>query len=155
LNKIKVLKRLFLIVSPNAEKKNSTSRSRRVPSVEETTAAITAEHEREEAAESLPQSDKSATFKSSNQSSSSENMERSQDPSNDRSKDQGKQPTRSRQDEVFVPLVPPDCQETDGSAQKILENLQRNRDSRVQNHSLLIDDLKDLRMIGELSEDTN
>ena len=82
-------------------------------------------------------------------------MERSQDPSNDRSKDQGKQPTRSRQDEVFVPLVPPDCQETDGSAQKILENLQRTRDSRVQNHSLLIDDLKDLRMIGELSEDTN
>jgi hypothetical protein len=73
------------------DKKNSTSRSRRVPSVEETTAAITAEQEREEAAESLPQSDKSAIFESLNQSTSSENMERSHDPSNDRSEDQGNQ----------------------------------------------------------------
>ncbi len=123
--------------------------------MEETTAAITAEQEREEEAESLPQSDRSATFESSNQSSSSENMERSQDLSNDRSKDQGKQPARSGLHEVFVPFVPSDCQKTDDSAQKILKNLQRNRDSRVQNHSLLIDDLKELGMFGELSEDNN
>jgi hypothetical protein len=73
--------------------------------VEETTAAIAAEQEREEAAESLPQSDKSATFESSNQCRSSENMGRSQDLSNDRSKDQGKQLAHSGLDEVYVPLV--------------------------------------------------
>jgi hypothetical protein len=135
------------------DKKNLNTRSRRVPSVEETTAAITAEQEREEAAESLPQSDKSATFESSNQSSSFENMERSQDLSDDRSEDQGNQPARSGRDEIFVPLVPPNCQETDDSAQKILNNLQRDRESRIQNHSLIIDDLKELGMFGELSED--
>jgi hypothetical protein len=135
---------------PN-DKKNLNTRSRRVPSVEETTAAIMAEQEREEATESLPQSDKSATFELSNQSSSSENMERSQDPSNDdRSKDQGKQPAHSGLDEVYVPLVPLDCQECDDKAQKILENLQLDRDSGVQNHSLLIDNLRELGMFGEL-----
>jgi hypothetical protein len=116
----------------------SDKKSSNTPSVEETTAAITAEQEREEAAESLPQSDKSATFESSNHSSSSENMERSQDISNDRSEDQGNQPARSGQDD---------------HAQKILNNLQRGRESRIQNHSLILDDLKELGMFGELSED--
>jgi hypothetical protein len=136
----------------NDKKKSNT---RRVPSVEETTAAITAEQEREEAAESLPQSDKSATFESSNQSSSSANMVRSQDLSHDRSEDQGNQAAHSDQDEVFVPLVPPNCEETDDCAQKILDNLQRGRESRIQNHSLIIDDPKDLGMFGELAEDHN
>jgi hypothetical protein len=58
------------------DKKNLNTRSHRVPSVEETTAAIKAEQEREEAAQLLPQGDESAAFESSNQSSSSENMER-------------------------------------------------------------------------------
>ncbi len=49
--------------------------------------------------------------------------------------------------------MPPNCQETDDHAQKILNNLQRGRESRVQNHSLVIDDLKELGMFGELSED--
>jgi hypothetical protein len=79
------------------DKKNSNPRFRRVLSVEETTAAITAEQEREEAANSLPQSDKSATFESSNQSSSSKIMEGSQDLSDDRSKDQGNQAAYSSQ----------------------------------------------------------
>jgi hypothetical protein len=52
-------------------------------------------------------------------------------------------------------FVPPDCQESEDNAQKILENLQRDRDSRVQNHSLLHDDLRELGMFGELSEDNN
>jgi hypothetical protein len=135
------------------DKKKSNTRSRRVPSVEETTATIEAEQKREEEAESSPQSDKSATFESLNQSSSSVNMERSQDPSNDRSEDQGNQAARGGQDEVFVPLLPPNCEETDDPAQKILDNLQRGRESRIQNHSLIIDDLKELGMFGELSED--
>ncbi len=51
--------------------------------------------------------------------------------------------------------MPPDYQESDDNAQKILENLQRDRDSRVQYHSLLLDDLRELGMFGELSEDNN
>ncbi len=40
------------------DKNKSNSRSSRFPSVEETTAAVTAEQEREEAVDSLSQSDK-------------------------------------------------------------------------------------------------
>jgi hypothetical protein len=135
-------------------KKSSTSRSRRIPSVEETTAAIAAEQEREETANSLPQGDKSATFETSNHSSSSENMERSQDLSDDRSEDLGNRAARSGQGETSsVPLMLPNCQATDDHAQKILDNLQSGRESRIQNHSLIIDDLKELGMFGELSED--
>ncbi len=42
---------------------------------------------------------------------------------------------------------------TDDRAQKILDNLQRDRESRIHNHSLILDDLKELGMYGELSED--
>ena len=113
------------------DKNKSNSRSRRIPSVEETTAAIAAEQEREEAANSLPQGDESATFENRKQSSSSVNLERSHDSSNDQSKDQGKQAAYGGEVE---PLVPLNCQETDDRAQKILDNLQRGRESRVRNH---------------------
>ncbi len=119
----------------------------------ETTAAITSEQEREESANSLPQSDKSATFESSNQFSSSKNMEGSQGLSDDRSEDQGNQAAHSGQGKAFVPVLPHNCQETDDHAQKILDSLQRGRESRIQNHSLIIDDLKEIEMFGELSED--
>jgi hypothetical protein len=131
----------------------SNSRSRRVPSVEETTAAITAEQEREEAANSSPQGDKPVTSEFPKQSSSSKNMEGSQDLSDDRSPDPGNQAAPSGQGEAFVPLLPLNCPETDDHAQKILDNLQCGRESRIQNHSLIIDDLKELGMFGELSED--
>jgi hypothetical protein len=114
------------------DKNKSNSRShRQVPSVEETTAAIAEEQDREEAANSLPQSDKSATFEKQKQSSSSVNLERSHDSSNEQSEDLGKQAAPSGQD---VLLVPHNCQETDDRAQKILDNLQRGRESRVRNH---------------------
>ncbi len=135
------------------DKNKSNSRSRRAPSVEETTATVTAEQEREEAVDSLFQSDKSTTLESQNQSSSFENMERSQDLSTDRSEDQDNQAACSGQGEAFLPLVPPDCKETDDHAQKMLDNLQRGRESRIQNHSMILDDLKELGMFGELSED--
>jgi hypothetical protein len=80
-------------------------------------------------------------------------MERSQDLSDDRSEDQGNRAARSGQGETFVPLMPSNCQATDDHAQKILDNLQSGRESRIQNHSLIIDDLKELGMFGELSED--
>ena len=91
-------------------KKSSTSRSRRVLSVEETTAAITAEQDLEEAADSLLQGDKSATFENLNQSSSSVNLERSHDSSNDQSEDQGKYAAYSDQAELAEPLVQRNCQ---------------------------------------------
>ncbi len=135
------------------DKNKFNSRCRRVPSVEETTAAITAEQEREGAVDSLSRNKSSTTLKSQNQSSSFENMERSQDLSADRSEDQDNQAAHSGQGETFVPLVLPDCKETDDHAQKMLDNLQRGRESRIQNLSMILDDLKELGMFGDLSED--
>ena len=89
------------------EKNKSNSRSRRAPSVEETTASIEAEQDLEEAANALPQSDKSATFKNQKQSSSSVNLERSYDSSNEQSEGHGKQAAHSSQN---VLLVPRNCQ---------------------------------------------
>ncbi len=114
--------------------------------MEETTAAITAEQDLEEAANSLPQGGKSATFENLNQSSSSANLERSHDSSNDQSEDQDKYAAYSDQAEWAEPLVPSNCQETDERAQKILDNLQRVRETRIRNHSLILDDLKELGM---------
>jgi hypothetical protein len=51
------------------------------------------------------------------------------------------------------PIFPSDTYETDDRAKKVLADLQREQKSRVQNPSLLIDDLKQLGMYGELSED--
>ena len=135
------------------DKNKSNPRSRRVPSVEETTAAITAEQEREETANASSQDDKSATFENLNQSSSSVNLEGSHDSSNEQSKDPGKYAAYSDQAGWAEPLVPRNCQKTDERAQKILDNLQRVRETRIQNHSLILDDLKDLGMHGEISED--
>jgi hypothetical protein len=50
-------------------------------------------------------------------------------------------------------LFPSDTYETDDRAKKVLANLQREQKSRVQSPSLLIDDLKELGMYGELSDD--
>ncbi len=46
-----------------------------------------------------------------------------------------------------------DTLETDARAKKVLTDLQREQQSRFQNPSLLIDDLKELGMYGELSDD--
>jgi hypothetical protein len=48
---------------------------------------------------------------------------------------------------------PTDTHETDDRAKKVLADLQLEQKSRVQNPSLLIDDLKELGMYGELSDD--
>ncbi len=52
---------------------------------------------------------------------------------------------------IKMPLVPRN--KTDERAQKILDNLQRVRETRVQNHPLILEDLKELGMYGELSND--
>jgi hypothetical protein len=138
------------------DKKNLNTRSRRVPSVEETTAAITAEQERKNEKKQQNRCSKATSLPPSKRRTNPVPSGTWKDPKaflTILSKDQGKQPARSGLDEVYIPLVPPDCQETDDSAKMILKNLQRDRESRVQNHSLIIDDLKELGMFGELSED--
>jgi hypothetical protein len=50
---------------------------------------------------------------------------------------------------------PTDTQETDDRAKKVLADLLREQKSRLQNPSLLVDDLRELRMYGELSDDNN
>jgi hypothetical protein len=131
------------------DKKNLASRSCRVPSVEETTAAITAEQIREEAANSLPQGDESAAFESSNQNSSSVEEESREVSSEEQILGSDGRP-------LFEPTgisLPIDSHETDERAKRVLANLQREQKSRVQNPSLLLDDLRELGMYGELSDD--
>ena len=48
-----------------------------------------------------------------------------------------------------------DTHETDARAKKVLTDLQREQQFRLQNPSLLVDDLKELGMYGELSDDNN
>ena len=50
-------------------------------------------------------------------------------------------------------VFPTDTHETDDRAKKVLADLQREQKSRAQNPSLLIDDLKELGVYGELSDD--
>jgi hypothetical protein len=52
-------------------------------------------------------------------------------------------------------VFPMDTHETDARAKKVLTDLQREQQSRLQNPSLLVDDLKELGMYGELSDDNN
>jgi hypothetical protein len=52
-------------------------------------------------------------------------------------------------------IFPTDTHETDARAKKVLADLQREQQSRVQNPSLLVDDLRELGMHGELFDDNN
>jgi hypothetical protein len=52
-------------------------------------------------------------------------------------------------------IFPTDTHETDGRAKKVLEDLLREQKSRLQNPSLLVEDLRELGMYGELSDDNN
>jgi hypothetical protein len=51
------------------------------------------------------------------------------------------------------PIFPTDTLKTDDRAKKVLADLQREQQSRVQSPSLLMNDLKELGMYGELSDD--
>jgi hypothetical protein len=55
--------------------------------------------------------------------------------------------------ETAGPIFPTDTHETDDRAKKVLADLQREQKSRFQNPFLLIEDLRELGMYGELSED--
>ena len=55
--------------------------------------------------------------------------------------------------EQNVSYFPADTPEMDSRAKKVLRELGRLRDSRTHNPPLLLDDLKELGMVGEISED--
>ncbi len=67
------------------------------------------------------------------------------------SRDQRHAETTEQNDSYF----PADTPEMDSRAQKVLRELGRFRNSRTHNPPLLLDDLKELGMVGELSEDSN
>jgi hypothetical protein len=56
--------------------------------------------------------------------------------------------------EQISPSFPADSPEMDSRVKMVLNELGRFRDSRTHNRSLLLDDLKELGMAGELYEDS-
>jgi hypothetical protein len=97
----------------------------------------------------LPQGDESAAFESSNQNSSSMEEESREVSSEEQTLGSDGRP-------LFEPtgiFFPTDSHETDERAKRVLADLQRQQKSRVQNSSLLLDDLRELGMYGELSDD--
>ncbi len=56
--------------------------------------------------------------------------------------------------EQFDPYFPTDSPEMNSRAQTVLRELGRFRDSRTHNRLLLLDDLKEIGMVGELSKDS-
>ena len=76
------------------------------------------------------------------QSSSVENTDQSPDQRNAESA------------ELIDPLFPAEPSKFDSRAKRVLKELDRLRDSRTHNRPMLLDDLKELGMAGELSEDS-
>ncbi len=112
-------------------------------SVDSSIAAFAMEttHEAKGAEENLSSNDKPSSPDASMQSSSVEDS--------DLSRDQRHAETTEQNDSYF----PEDTPEMDSRAKKVLRELKRFRDSRTHNPPLLLDDLKELGMVGELSAD--
>jgi hypothetical protein len=133
------------------DKKNPNTSSRRILSVDETTTVITAELELDaKASESLPQSVESVAFESSKQSSSSVEEQTRGSLSEERAFGSDGRPLLDPKGTYFAS----DSHETDDRVKRLLTVLQREQNSSVQKSSLLLDDLKELGMFGELSEDS-
>jgi hypothetical protein len=132
------------------DKTNPTARSL-VPSVDETTAMLERE-ETEQDAKTLglsPKGVESTAFNAPMQKSSSVEEESREFGSKEQTLGSDGRP-------LFEPtglFFPTDSHETDDRAKRVLADLQREQKSRVQNPSLLIDDLRELGMYGELSDD--
>jgi hypothetical protein len=135
------------------DKTNPTAPSR-VPSVAETTARLEREEAEQDARmqETTPKNVESIASKASMQNSSSVEEEA-------RESDSKEQTIGSDGRPLFEPerlYFPTDSRETDERAKRVLSDLQREQKSRVQNPSLLLDDLRELvelGMYGELSDD--
>jgi hypothetical protein len=124
-----------------------------VPSVDKTTAMLEKEESERDARMqgSPPTSVESAAFNASMHQKSSVD-ERSQGAS---LVEQQVGPDGRYLFEPIGRVFPTDTQETDDRAKKVLADLLREQKSRLQNPSLLVDDLKELGMYGELSENNN
>ncbi len=99
--------------------------------------------------EAPPKSDESIVFKPSLQSSSSVEGKTLEGRSEDQTVGSDCRPLRDPKGTYF----PHNSHETDERARKILTDFQRDQDSRVQNPSLLLEDLRELGVFSELSED--
>jgi hypothetical protein len=132
------------------DKTNPTVQSR-IPSVAETTARF----EKEEAEQDTRMQD--ASFKSDQSTAFKASMQNSlfveEETWESSSEEQALGSDRRLLLEPKGFYFPTDSHETGESAKRVLADLQREQKSRVQNPSLLLDDLRELGMYGELSED--
>ncbi len=124
-----------------------------VPSVGKTAATLEKEEAEQDAKMhgSSPQSVESTAFNASMQQKSSVD-EKSREAS---SEERPVGPDGRYLFNLTGTFFPMDTHETDARAKKVLTDLQREQQSRLQNPSLLVDDLKELGMYGELSDDNN
>jgi hypothetical protein len=124
-----------------------------VPSVDETTAMLEKEEAEQDAKMqgSSPQGVESTAFNASMQEKPSGD-EKSRETS---SEERPVGPDGRYLFNLTGTVFPTDTYETDARAKKVLTDLQREQQSRLQNPSLLVDDLKELGMYGELSDDNN
>ena len=122
-----------------------------VPSVEQTTAVLEKEETEQDAQMqgSPPTGVESAAFIASMQQKSSIDESSRGTSSVEQQVGQDGRYLFNQTGTVF----PMDTHETDARAKKVLTDLQREQQSRLQNPSLLVDDLKELGMYGELSDD--
>ncbi len=91
------------------------------------------------------------SFNNDKPSSPDTSMQSSSVEDSDLSRDQ-------RNAETVEPInlsFPADSSETDSRAKRVINDLERYQNSRTHHPSLLLDDIKELRMAGQLSEDRN
>ena len=131
--------------------KSRKNNKTRIPTVEETNAELAREFGEQDpkAKDSLPKKSDSDVSNESMQSSSvlADKVEEITPDVSAFGSDQ--RPLR----EPTGMLFPADSHETDQNAKKFLTKFARDSEKRNQNPSLLLNDLKELRMYGELSED--
>jgi hypothetical protein len=135
---------------PNTKKSSKTKPP--IPSVDETNARIEEEFAKQDAktGDSPPNSDgDSSVRETSMQSSSSVAGPASEIVSGDTAMGSDERPLHEPKGTYF----PADSHETDENAKKLLARHLRDSDKRISNPPLLLDDLKELGMFGELSED--
>ena len=131
--------------------KNRKNNKTRIPTVEETNAELAREfgEQDSEAKDSLPKKSDSDASNESMQSSSVLADKAAEIIPDVSAFGSDQRPLR----EPTGMLFPADSHETDQNAKKFLTKFARDSEKRNQNPSLLLNDLKELRMYGELSED--
>ncbi len=132
---------------PNT-KKNSNPR---IPSIEETNARLEKEFAQQDPkGEELPSKEgDSKALEESMQSSSIEAEKAEEFVSNGSTTGSDGRPLREPEGTYF----PADSHETDENAKRFLTKLSRDSEKRIETPPLLLDDLRELGMYGELSED--